>query len=293
MKKKFKTIGLIGKPKHPEATNTLIALHNFLTTHGYDVIVDSRVSNDMALTDINSCSLMQLGEDADLAIVVGGDGNMLGAGRVLSRFDIAVIGVNRGNLGFLTDLDPEQFDTHLLEVLHGDYIAEKRILLNTSIYRYGMLKATNLAFNETILHPGKIPAMIEFEVYIDDSFMLSQRADGLLVCTPTGSTAYSLSAGGPILSPSIEAITLMAMFPHTLSSRPIVINANSTVKLVVSPNNEENMMVSCDGHVHIGVLPGDEIIIQRDKNILNLIHPKSYDYFSVLREKLGWGSKLF
>jgi len=123
--------------------------------------------------------------------------------------------------------------------------------------------------------------------------MLSQRADGLLVSTPTGSTAYSLSAGGPILSPSLEAITLMAMFPHTLSSRPIVINANSTVRLVVSPNNEENMMVSCDGHVHIGVLPGDEIIIKRDKNHLNLIHPKSYDYFNVLREKLGWGSKLF
>lgn len=293
MKKKFKTIGLIGKPKHPEATKTLLALHQFLTENDYDVIVDSRVSHDLELDNVTARSLMQLGEEADLAIVVGGDGNMLGAGRVLSRFDIAVIGVNRGNLGFLTDLDPEDFNEHLLQVLNGEYIAEKRILLNTSIYRYGTLKATNLAFNETILHPGKIPAMIEFEVYIDDSFMLSQRADGLLVSTPTGSTAYSLSAGGPILSPNLEAITLMAMFPHTLSSRPIVINADSTVKLVVSPNNEEDMMVSCDGHVHIGALPGDEIIIKRDKNHLNLIHPKSYDYFNVLREKLGWGSKLF
>jgi len=293
MKKKFKTIGLIGKPKHLEATKTLVALHQFLIEHDYEVIVDSRVSHDLNLENVTARSLMQLGEEADLAIVVGGDGNMLGAGRVLSRFDIAVIGVNRGNLGFLTDLDPEDFKTHLLEVLNGEYIAEKRILLNTSIYRYGTLKATNLAFNETILHPGKIPAMIEFEVHIDDSFMLSQRADGLLVSTPTGSTAYSLSAGGPILSPNLEAITLMAMFPHTLSSRPIVISADSTVKLVVSPNNEEDMMVSCDGHVHIGALPGDEIIIKRDKNHLNLIHPKSYDYFNVLREKLGWGSKLF
>lgn len=293
MKKEFKTIGLIGKPKHVEATKTLIALHQFLTKHKYDVIVDSRVSNDLGLKDVVGRSLMQLGEEADLAIVVGGDGNMLGAGRVLARFDISVIGVNRGNLGFLTDLDPDAFDEHLLDVLKGNYIAEKRILLNTSIYRYGTLKATNMAFNETILHPGKIPAMIEFEVYIDDSFMLSQRADGLLVSTPTGSTAYSLSAGGPIISPGLEAISLMAMFPHTLSSRPIVISANSTVKLVVSLNNEENMMVSCDGHVHIGALPGDEIIIKRDKNHLNLIHPKSYDYFNVLREKLGWGSKLF
>ena len=293
MKKVFKTIALIGKPKHPEATKTLIALHEFLTSHGYKVIVDDRVALDLELADIDARSLMELGESADLAIVVGGDGNMLGAGRVLSRYDIPVIGVNRGNLGFLTDLDPEAFDTHLLEVLNGEYISEKRLLLNTSIYRYGVLKATNLAFNETILHPGKIPAMIEFEVYIDDSFMLSQRADGLLVSTPTGSTAYSLSAGGPILSPSLDVITLMAMFPHTLSSRPIVISADSTVRLVVSLNNEENMMVSCDGHVQIGALPGDEIIIKRDKDHLNLIHPKSYDYFKVLREKLGWGSKLF
>jgi len=293
MTREFKTIGLIGKPKHPETTKTLIALHNFLTTHNYKVIVDSRVSQDLNMKEVVSRPLMDLGEEADLAVVVGGDGNMLGAGRVLSRFDIAVIGVNRGNLGFLTDLDPEAFDEHLLGVLKGEYISEKRILLNTSIYRYGMLKGTNLAFNETILHPGKIPAMIEFEVYIDDSLMLSQRADGLLVSTPTGSTAYSLSAGGPIVSPNLEAISLMAMFPHTLSSRPIVISANSTVRLVVSLNNEENMMVSCDGHVHIGVLPGDEIIIKRDKNSLHLIHPKSYDYFKVLREKLGWGSKLF
>lgn len=293
MTREFKIIGLIGKPKHPETTKTLIALHDFLTKHNYKVIVDSRVSQDLNMKEVVSRPLMNLGEEADLAVVVGGDGNMLGAGRVLSRFDIAVIGVNRGNLGFLTDLDPEAFDEHLLGVLKGEYISEKRILLNTSIYRYGMLKGTNLAFNETILHPGKIPAMIEFEVYIDDSLMLSQRADGLLVSTPTGSTAYSLSAGGPIVSPNLEAISLMAMFPHTLSSRPIVISANSTVRLVVSLNNEENMMVSCDGHVHIGVLPGDEIIIKRDKNALHLIHPKSYDYFKVLREKLGWGSKLF
>ncbi len=293
MSKTFSTIGLIGKPQHQEATQTLVALHQFLTKHNYNVIVDDRVASNLEIPQIVPRSLAELGEQADLAIVVGGDGNMLGAARVLSRFDIAVIGVNRGNLGFLTDLDPELFDEHLLDVLSGNYITEKRFLLNTSLYRYGSLKAANLSFNETILHPGRIPAMIEFEVYIDDSFMLSQRADGLLVSTPTGSTAYSLSAGGPILSPNLDAISLMAMFPHTLSSRPIVINADSTIKLVVSPNNKEDMMVSCDGHVHIGVLPGDEIIIQRDDHYLDLIHPKDYDYFHVLRDKLGWGSKLF
>lgn len=293
MSKTFSTIGLIGKPQHQEATQTLVALHQFLTKHNYSVIVDDRVAGNLEIPQIVPRSLAELGEQADLAIVVGGDGNMLGAARVLSRFNTAVIGVNRGNLGFLTDLDPELFDEHLLDVLSGNYISEKRFLLNTSLYRYGSLKAANLSFNETILHPGKIPAMIEFEVYINDSFMLSQRADGLLVSTPTGSTAYSLSAGGPILSPNLDAISLMAMFPHTLSSRPIVINADSTIKLVVSPNNKEDMMVSCDGHVHIGVLPGDEIIIQRDEHHLNLIHPKDYDYFHVLRDKLGWGSKLF
>jgi NAD+ kinase len=135
--------------------------------------------------------------------------------------------------------------------------------------------------------------MMEFEVYIDDNFVFSQRSDGLIVATPTGSTAYSLSGGGPILTPNLDALALVPMFPHTLSSRPIVVDANSVVRMVISSDNTDNQQVSCDSHIVLTVLPGDEIRIKKNPNKLSLIHPKDYSYFNVLRTKLGWGSKLY
>ena len=205
-----------------------------------------------------------------------------------------VLGVNRGNLGFLTDLSPQDFAAPLGAVLDGHYQIETRFLLNASVYRHGELKAANSALNEAVLHPGKIAHMIDFAVHIDDTFMYSQRADGIIVATPTGSTAYALSAGGPILTPQLNAITLVPMFPHTLSCRPIVIDADSEVKLVVSPDNiDDQLQVSCDGHVALAVHPGDEIIIRKCQHALRLLHPLGHSYFNVLRNKLGWGSKLF
>lgn len=218
---------------------------------------------------------------------------MLGAARVLSRFDIRVIGVNRGSLGFLTDLDPEDFQAALQKVLEGEYIEEERFLLETEIHRHGQIKSHNAALNEAVLHPGKIAHMIEFEVYINDVFAFSQRSDGLIVSTPTGSTAYSLSGGGPILSPSLNAISLVPMFPHTLSSRPLVVDGDCRIKLSVSPNNRGTQEISCDGQISLPVSPGDEVLIYRSPNKLHLIHPKDYSYYHVLRNKLGWSSKLF
>ncbi|MCL1077932.1 NAD(+) kinase [Parashewanella spongiae] len=292
MKTKFQTVGLIGKPHHQDTNTTLKALNYWLREEGLDVVIEERVAKDIDTT-ATPVSLLELGRQCDLAIVVGGDGNMLGAARVLSRFDIGVIGVNRGNLGFLTDLDPENFESCLSKVLEGDFETEHRFLLEAEVHRHGKLKSSNTAVNETVLHPGKIAHMIEFEVYIDDKFMYSQRADGMIVSTPTGSTAYSLSAGGAILTPNLDALILVPMFPHTLSCRPIVVDANSTIKLLVSPDNGDNLEVSCDGHVHLAVLPGDEIIIRRSTDRLRLIHPDGHNYFHVLRNKLGWGSKLF
>ncbi|EFH72303.1 conserved hypothetical protein [Vibrio cholerae RC385] len=211
----------------------------------------------------------------------------------MSRFDISVIGVNRGNLGFLTDLNPEDFQQRLQEVLDGHYLQETRFLLEAEIHRHGQVKSHNAALNEAVLHPGKIAHMIEFEVYIDDNFAFSQRSDGLIVSTPTGSTAYSLSGGGPILSPSLNAITLVPMFPHTLSCRPLVVGGNQRIKLVVSPENRGTQEVSCDGQVSLPVSPGDEIHIYQSPNVLKLIHPQDYSYYHVLRTKLGWSSKLF
>ncbi|EGQ9235364.1 TPA: NAD(+) kinase [Vibrio alginolyticus] len=294
MKNPCNVIAIIGKPRDQQAIQTHKELYQWLTSEGYKVFIDDRLA--AILDDIPQsqfASLVELGKNADLAIVVGGDGNMLGAARILSRFDVPFIGVNRGNLGFLTDLNPDDFQASLQAVLDGEYIEEERFLLEAEVHRHGQIKSHNAALNEAVLHPGQIAHMIEFEVYIDESFAFSLRADGLIVSTPTGSTAYSLSGGGPILSPSLNAISLVPMFPHTLSSRPLVVDGKRRIKLVVSPENRGTQEVSCDGQVSLPVTPGDEIHIYQSPNVLKLIHPKDYSYYHVLRNKLGWSSKLF
>ncbi|NKJ68696.1 NAD(+) kinase [Vibrio chemaguriensis] len=294
MKNPCNVIAIIGKPRDQQAIQTHKELYQWLTSEGYKVFIDDRLA--AILDDIPQsqfASLVELGKNADLAIVVGGDGNMLGAARILSRFDVPVIGVNRGNLGFLTDLNPDEFQASLQAVLDGEYIEEERFLLEAEVHRHGQIKSHNAALNEAVLHPGQIAHMIEFEVYIDESFAFSLRADGLIVSTPTGSTAYALSGGGPILSPSLNAISLVPMFPHTLSSRPLVVDGKRRIKLVVSPENRGTQEVSCDGQVSLPVSPGDEIHIYQSPNVLKLIHPKDYSYYHVLRNKLGWSSKLF
>jgi len=272
---------------------TLTSLYDFLKARGHLIVVDNRLTNDLNLAKSKYDDLVGIGKKCDLAIVVGGDGYMLGAARVLARFDIPVIGVNRGNLGFLTDLDPENFEQPLTEVLEGKYQTENRFLLEAQVHSHGHMKSSSTAVNEAVLHPDKIAHMIEFEVYVNDNFMLNQRADGLILSTPTGSTAYSLSGGGPILTPNLDAISLLPMFPHTLNSRPIVIDANSTVRLKTSRNNASEMQISCDSHVNLSVLPGDEVIIKKTQHKLNLLHPLNYNYFHVLHNKFGWGNKLF
>ncbi len=290
----FKTIGLIGKPNHKGAALTLHRLYTFLQALGYEVLVEERVGAQVQeIAPEGLIELVELGKRCDLAIVIGGDGNMLGAARVLARFDVAVIGVNRGNLGFLTDLSPDGFEPALEEVLRGEFIAESRFLLEVEVYRHDELKSANSAMNEAVLHADKVAHMIEFEAFIDDQFVFSQRSDGLIVSTPTGSTAYSLSGGGPILTPELNAMALVPMFPHTLSSRPLVVDGDKEVRLKLSLENTDSLQVSCDSHVVLAVLPGDEVVIKKAEKSLRLIHPKRYSYYDVLRQKLNWGSRLY
>lgn len=289
----YKTIGLIGKPNHEGAKNTIETLYEFLVQQGYQVIIEDTVAQSIELDGIKTASLVEIGEQTCLAVVVGGDGYMLGAARVLSCYDIGVIGVNRGNLGFLTDLSPDNVIEPLKKILDGESYSEQRFLIEAEVYRHGKLKSSNSAMNEAVLHAGKVASMIEFEVYIDDKFMFSQRSDGLIISTPTGSTAYSMSAGGPILTPNLNALSLVPMFPHTLTARPIVVDGNSELKLVLANDNHENLQVSCDGHVILAVMPGDEVIIRKSPTALRLIHPVDHDYLKVLRSKLSWGNKLY
>lgn len=289
----YKTIGLIGKPDHEGALATIAALHHYLENNNYRVMIEKSVAEKLNKDEQYAFGITDIGEQADLAIVVGGDGYMLGAARVLSCYDIGVIGINRGNLGFLTDLSPDNLIEPLEAILDGRSKTEQRFLIHAEVYRHGQLKSSNSAMNEAVLHPGKVASMMDFAVYIDDVFMFSQRSDGLIVSTPTGSTAYSMSAGGPILTPTLNALTLVPMFPHTLSSRPIVVDGDSEIKIVTAMNNHEELQVSCDGHVILAVMPGDEIIIKKSKYTLRLIHPNDHDYFNVLRTKLSWGNKVY
>lgn len=287
----FQQLALLGRPRSERSQRTLQQLARELAKQGYHLLVEQEAASLAGLSQPGS-SLTEIGEQADLAIVVGGDGNMLGAARYLSHYDIGVIGVNRGNLGFLTDLDPAQAGPMLKSVLAGHYTVESKFLLRARVSHQDAEPRVGNAMNEVVLHSDQVAHMIEFEVYVDDSFVFSQRSDGLIIATPTGSTAYALSAGGPILTPGLAAVNLVPMFPHTLSSRPIVVSANSTICIRVAPDNQP-LHISCDGHQKLAVAPGDEVFIDRQATELKLIHPTDYDYYHVLRNKLSWGSRLF
>ncbi|MFD2632494.1 NAD(+) kinase [Idiomarina piscisalsi] len=293
----FQRIGLLGKVNDRGTQLTLETVTTALNERGYDIALESRTAEQLPQKllesgKIKTINLAELGEWADIAVVVGGDGNMLGAARALCEHDIGVIGVNRGNLGFLTDLDPDEVMTHLLNVLEGEYRVEKRFLLSAEVISNGSPAGAGRAINEIVLHSDKVAHMIEFELYIDDHFVFSQRSDGLICATPTGSTAYSLSGGGPILHPNLNAMTLVPMFPHTLSSRPIVVDGESDIRLRAAYDNDL-LQISCDGHVRMAVHPGDDIVLKKHDHTLKMIHPVDHNYYHVLRNKLGWGSRLF
>ncbi|MGL4859966.1 MAG: NAD(+) kinase [Enterobacteriaceae bacterium] len=292
MDKKFSCIGLVGHPRHPDALSTYEMLYSWLKEQNYPVILERHIAKELAISHARTGSLAEIGQQADLAIVVGGDGNMLGAARVLARYDIKVIGVNRGNLGFLTDLDPDNALQQLANVLNGEYSIEERFILEAQVCRADQQRRISTAINEVVLHPGKVAHMIEFEVYIDERFAFSQRSDGLIISTPTGSTAYSLSGGGPILMPTLNAISLVPMFPHTLSSRPLVIHSDSTIRLRFS-HFSNDLEISCDSQIALPIQEGEEVLIRRSNYRLQLIHPKDYSYFNTLSSKLGWSKKLF
>lgn len=286
----YSTVGLIGKPKHAATAASVRLLVDELAKRGCSVLLEQKIADSAPQGTASVCSIQEIGERAQLAIVIGGDGYMLGAARELAQHQIDVIGVNRGNLGFLTDIDPEQIPAQLDNIFSGNVRREHRFLLQANVRGQS---ASFSAINEVVLHHSKVARMMEFELYIGDDFVFSQRSDGLIVATPTGSTAYSLSGGGPILVPQLDAITLVPMYPHSLTSRPIVVDANAPLTLKVSQNNEDTLQMSCDSHTVIDLSPGDEINIQKSENLLSLIHPPDYAYFNVLRSKLNWGSKLF
>lgn len=288
----FKNIAIVGKPRRQAALETHLAVYNWLKSRNYNVFVEENVANKLNIP--NAFTLEQIGEQAHLIIVIGGDGNMLGMARFFSKYNIPLIGINRGNLGFLTDIDPSTVFEQLYSCLErNDFFIEERFLLEANIERNGKIIKNNNALNEVRITPYNIRKIMEFEVYIDGKFAFSQRADGLLISTPTGSTGYSLASGGPILTPNMNAMTLIPMCPHTLSARPLVIDGESEISLRFSENNLDELQLSYDNQVHFHFSKDERIIIRKCEHRLHLLHLNDYNYFSVLGNKLGWLNKLF
>jgi NAD+ kinase len=288
----FKKIGLVGRPGHAGVVETLQRLIRFLHSNELEIVLEQSTAELVPEHKLPVFRRYELGSECDLVVVVGGDGSMLNAARALVNHDVPVLGVNRGRLGFLTDILPDDIEKDLAEVLAGHYREEKRFLLEFSVKRDDELLPGGTALNDVVLHPGTAAQMIEFELFIDDQFVNSQQSDGLIVATPTGSTAYSLSAGGPIMHPNLNALVLVPMYPHTLSSRPLVVNADLEIRILMVKQRSVAPLVSCDGAVRFHTEPGDEIIVRKKDGPLRLIHPLDYNYYEVCRSKLGWGNRL-
>lgn len=288
----FRNIGLIGRMGSARVVETVRRLKRFLISEGYHLIIEEQIGALIPGHGLQVSSVKMMGEVCDLVIVIGGDGSLLGAARELAKSDVPLLGVNRGRLGFLTDISPDEMEDRISSVLSGEYIQEKRFLLDVHVKRNGEPIGFGTGLNDIVLHPGKSTRMIGFDLFVEGHFVYSQRSDGLIVSTPTGSTAYSLSAGGPLLHPKLDAIALVPMFPHTLSSRPIVVDGKSEIKIVIGEGNEIYPQVSCDGQHHIPVAPGDTVSITKKPHKARLIHPTSHNFYETCREKLGWANNL-
>ncbi len=291
MSKSFNTVGLIGRQRKEDITDTLQSLKGLLQTRQLTIIVEEETAAFFSADQLPTYPRDQLGKHCDLIIVVGGDGSLLNAARAGIDYQTPVLGINRGRLGFLTDINPNDINTKVADVLDGLYIEEQRFVLNVHIEHQDQIFAPDIALNDVVLLPGAVAHMIEFSISINNQFVCNHRADGLIVATPTGSTAYALSGGGPILHPSLNAVVLVPMFPHTLSARPIVIDANSATKITIADTNEKPPRLSCDGQDLIEVPQGATIHISKKRETLRLIHPTDYNYFETLRLKLHWNTK--
>jgi NAD+ kinase len=286
MNPSFKTVGLIGKYNSPEIAEPLLKLGDFLVRRGVSVVVDRLTASHIGDNKYPVLALEEIGRQADLAIVLGGDGTMLNIARTLAPYDVALVGVNQGRFGFLTDISIETMFETIGAMLDGRYVTEKRMLLEAEIFSGGSSVFSVLAFNDAVVSKGIKGSMIELEVRIDGKFLYTLRSDGLIVATPTGSTAYALSAGGPIIHPSLSAMALVPICPHTFSSRPIAISSDSVVEIVIS--SAADARAHFDSHSRFDLHEQDRVVVRRCGHTIRLLHPVGHDYYNMLRTKLHW-----
>jgi len=282
----FKTVGLIGKYNSPDVGEPLLRLAGFLAGRGVRVLLDRLTAGHVGQTAYEVLPLEEVGRQSDLVVVIGGDGTMLNIARTFAPFDTPLVGVNQGRLGFLTDIALDSMLDTVGSILDGHYTVEDRMLLSAEVFSEGESRFEVLAFNDVVVSKGVKGGMVEFEVQIDGQFVYTLRSDGLIVASPTGSTAYALSAGGPILHPNLRAISLVPVSPHTLSNRPIAVSSEVTVEITM--HTALDALAHFDNHSHFALREGDRLVVRRYDHDIRLLHPPGYSYYHMLREKLHW-----
>jgi NAD+ kinase len=288
MTSRFRCVAVVGRPAAPTLPTLLPQLAGLLRAQGIRVITDRETAAQAVWEPDAVLPQAQLSEQADLAIAAGGDGTLLGLARLMVERDVPLIGINLGRLGFLTDIPANEITTVLPPILAGEYLEEPRHLLAAALIREGRTVAASLAMNDVVIARGQEASMIEFSVSINQEFVYSLRADGLILATPTGSTAYALSAGGPILHPQLAAIALVPIAPHSLSNRPVVVPANSQIEVAVVRGDA---LANFDVHSSWRLVPDDRVTTTVFTNPLRLLHPCSYRYYGLLRTKLHWNER--
>lgn len=289
----FRRVALIGKYQSPSSSHivgsareALLPIARFLVDQGCEVVVESETAVNMALHGYPTMGVEAIGKHCDLGLVVGGDGTMLGVGRRLAPYGTPLIGINQGRLGFITDIPLDGYQDVLPPMLHGDYEEDRRPLMHARVMRAGECIYEAMALNDVVVNRGATAGMVELRVEVGGQFVANQRADGLIVASPTGSTAYSLSAGGPMLHPSIPGWVLVPIAPHTLSNRPIVLSDAMEVAIEVVAGRD--VSANFDMQSLASVLHGDRILVRRSEQYARFLHPRGWNYFSTLRKKLRW-----
>lgn len=285
----FKHIGLIAKRGDPRVKDCLERLVKFLQTRQHEIVIDAASARLLSHPDLNiAANTEALGIRCDLIIVIGGDGTLLQSARLLAKHDIRLLGINLGRLGFLTDINPQEMEKYLDDILDGVFLEEERFLVYAEVYRDGQCLSYSNALNDVVIHRWNMSHMLTFETTINGHFVNYQRADGLVIATPTGSTAYALSAGGPLIHPALNALVLVTICPHTLSSRPLVVDGDSRIQITLSKDQTGEAQQNSDGVLCQRLIPGDSVVVEKRQHI-RLIHPQGHDHYATLRAKLDWG----
>ena len=286
MAERFRHVAIVGKHQAPGIRPVLEEIAQFLCAHGIDVSLEAETALNTGMTGYDALSHDELGKACDLAVVVGGDGTMLGFAREMARYGVPLLGINQGRLGFITDIPIERWRESLAPVLAGDYEVESRAMLEGAVLRDGESIYSGLALNDVVVSRGGTAGMVELKVDVGEQFVANMRADGLIVASPTGSTAYALSAGGPLMHPSIAGWLLVPIAPHTLSNRPIVLPDLGEVSLEIVAGRDAS--VNFDMQSLASLLHGDRITVRRSQHQVRFLHPKGWSYYATLRRKLRW-----